>query len=591
MSRDTLRRLADPTVVALRIDGAAWPRALLSGTVIPHGWMGLVQRRDGTRRLVPASEDPRPGDDDQVLLVRYRAITVPLMAEDERASCGNLVSGACELLVRWEAREDDLAALSRALLSEAELTLDDLAKAVADAGGRTALREFIRATPAARLVRDDLRASLLEVLRKQLKRFLFDSGLVLERVAKLDLDSESLAAREALDRATARRVERIRAREKIEAASLAATKRRLGDLTGVLEKLKAAADDDQTQWHELLPALSPGERGRLLENLWRITPDRHVAAAIAVVAGNDCLWLDPADPEQLGRRIALGAELGGLRSVGFSPPKRWLLVGAASGVWAIDADSGETRARFAVPDVEPPRTGFNAAVIVGNRLYATHSQLGCWSWSLEDPADARPILEPSEGVPKRIRAVVAADDGCLLFAADDCVHSYEPESGELSVLGCGTDVIHCMAALGGKLFVGTGDAKLFRVDIKHPDDWWLVQRMPTTIESVRARRWDDLIELVVPAGPRGVSGIFDTEGVVISLLESATPIRRAWACDDLVVGLNQLRDRLVVMNANLPDRVGREARIARLTGQPIQDACIVLRGEGTESQRQADSSA
>jgi hypothetical protein len=193
------------------------------------------------------------------------------------------------------------------------------------------------------------------------------------------------------------------------------------------------------------------------------------------------------------------------------------------------------------------------------------------------------VLTPEEGVPRRIRAVVATDDGRVLFAADDCVHVYRSETEELGVLSAAEDVIHCMAALENKLFVGTAGGKLFRVDLNHPDDWWLVQQTAGVIESVEPRRWTDLIELVVPAGPRGVSGIFDDQRVVTHLLESSTPIRRAWACDDVVVGLNQLRDRLIVMNANLPERTGREARIAQMTGQSIQDACIVTRHEGTEA--------
>lgn len=586
MSRDTLKALADPTIVAVCVDGDAWPHGLLSENPIPDKWMGLIVKTDGRRRFVPAGEDPRVERSDKLILVRNRPITVPLAVSDCPAAQGNLVNGVCELLVRWEAREDDLAALHRSLLSAAPLTLQSLADAVADAGGLATLRQFAAERAAEQLLREDLRDELLDALRERLKRFAFDAGMELDRVAKLAFSSETYERQAALRRETRQRVDRIKAGELVEAAGLAATKRRLGDLADVLDKLKsAAAGEGKTQWHELLPALSPADRGRLLENLWRITPDRHVAAAIVVVAGNDCLWLDPADPERIRRRVTLADDLGGLRSVTFSPQKHWLLVGAASGVWALDADNGETAGKFVVPDVEPPRTGFNSAVAAADRLYATSSQLGCWSWSLDQPTDAKAVFVPEGGIPKRIRAIVATDDGRVLFAADDCVHLYRPESGELSVLSAADDVIHCMATLEDKLFVGTEGGKLFRVDLEHPDDWWLVQQLPGTIESVQARRWTDLVELVVPAGARGISGIYDEEGVVTRLLESATPIRRAWACDDVVVGLNQLRDRLVVMDANLPGRTGREVRIAQMTGHPIQDACIVTRVQGAENPR------
>jgi len=590
MSRESLKQLEDPTVVAFCVDGAAWPRGLLSENPIPDKWMGLVVKADGRRRFVPAGENPRAERGDKLVLVRNRSITVPLDVADCPGAKGNLVSGTCELLVRWQAREGDLAALQRSLLSTAVLTLPRLANAVAEAGGRAALRQFVCERPAQRLLHEDVRDELLAALREKLKRFAFETGMEIERVASLNFASKMYEQRAALERETRRRVERIKAAEMVEAAALAATKRRLGDLGGLLEKLKSVADDDEeSQWHQLLPALSPGERGKLLENLWRITPNRNVATAIAVVVGYECLWLDPAEPEQVLRRVTLGGELGGLRSVAYCPQNDWLLVGAASGVWALDASRAEVVGKFVVPDVEPPRTGFNAAVTVGDRLYATSSQLGCWSWPLDDPRDARPILVPEGGVPKRVRAAVATDDGRVLFAADDCVHVYQPETGELGALSAATDVIHCMAVLEDKLFVGAGDGKLFRVDLNHPDDWWFVQQFPTPIETVQVRRWTDLIELVVPAGARGVSGIYDEQNIVTHLLESRSPIRRAWACDDVVVGLNQLRDRLIVMNANLPERTGREARIARMTGQSIQDACIVLRHEGTEARRDEGS--
>jgi hypothetical protein len=581
VSREPLKELTDATLIAVCVAGDAWPRGLLSDNPIPENWMALVIKPDGRRRYVPAGENPRSERGDKLVLARNRPITVPLSVSNCPASQGNLVDGTCELLVRWRPREDDLAALERALLSE-PLTLARLADVVADAGGLVTLRQFIHERPAEKLVREDPRDELLTALRERLKKFAFETGLELDRIAKLKFVSESFERQAALKRDARQRVERIRAAKLVDAAALAATKRRLGDLRDILEHLKsAAAGHEDTQWHQLLPALSPTDRGKLLENLWRLTPDRNVATAIVVVTGNECLWLDPASPERVARRVTLSSELGGLRSVTFAPESNWLLIGAASGVWALDAESGEVATRFVVPDIEPPRTGFNAAAIAGDRLYATSSELGCWSWSLDDPADAKPVLVPEGGVPKRIRTVVATDDGRVLFAADDCIHAYQPEADELAVLSAGSDVIHCLAALEDQLFVGTGDGKLYRVDLNHPDHWWLVQQTTTTLESVQPRRWTDLIELVVPAGPRGISGIYDDEGVVTCLLQSTTPIRRAWACDDVVVGLNQLRDRLVVMNANLPERTGREVRIGQMTGQSVQDACIVIRREAS----------
>ena len=584
MSRDIKERLAEPTVIALRCAGDQWPHSLLSAAVIPDAWMGLVETRDGRRRFVPAGEDPRAERGDQLVLVRNRPITVPLDVTDCRAACGNTVSATCELLVRWNADEHDLAALRKALLTQHELTLDGLANVVADAGGQTALQQLIRRHPAAKLVHEDQRDALLDAACEKLKRFLFETGMVLDRVAKLELSSESLARHEARERQAAERVERIETRKMVEQAALAATQRRLDDLGGLLEKLKTAAEADvQVQWRDLLPALSPAERGRLLENLWRITPDRKTAEAIVVVAGKECVWLDPANPEHVTRRVTLGDELGGLRSVTACPDRQLLAVGASRGVWTVNAANGDVTGKYEVPNAGEPQTGFNAAALAGERLFATHSQLGCWCWPLDRAAEAHALLEPVDGVPKTVRAVTTTEDGRLLFAADDCVHIFDAEGQSLGGLDTGGKVIHCLAVLENAVYAGTANGMLLEGTLDETRELWLVvHRAPAAIETVQARRWSDLVELVIPAGVQGVCGVYGEEGVVTRLLESRTPIRRAWACDDLILALNELRDRLIVMNANLPDRTGRDVPIARLLGHSIQDAAIVATTEEGE---------
>lgn len=97
-----LDRLTDATILALRCPGSAWPRGLLGGPPIPDAWMGLVETPDGRRRFVPAGEDPRPARDDVLLLVRNRAITVPLELHDAPAACDHGVEARVELLVRPE---------------------------------------------------------------------------------------------------------------------------------------------------------------------------------------------------------------------------------------------------------------------------------------------------------------------------------------------------------------------------------------------------------------------------------------------------------------------------------------------------------
>lgn len=611
MSQDVLKRLADPTVVAVAVRGPDWPRPLLSDVPIPDAWMGLVESPDGRRRFVPAGQDPRPEREDRLTLVRNRAVSVPLVVKAVAASCGSEVDAECELLIRWDAREVDLAALREALLPSGSLSLSRLASAVVDGGGRVALTKFVSGRTAESLLRDDLRDELRDALSDALQRFCFECGCRVERVARLICRSESYQRRQAAAREAAQRVEQIRAREAVEAAAREAALRRLDEMSALLEKLKAASPGDSSmRWHELLPALTPAERGRLLENLWRITPNRVVARGLVVAAGDECAWLDPADPDRIVRRRVLPGELGGVRSVQYCPRRDWLLVGAAAGVWAVHASDGEVVGQFAVPGAGQPRTGFNAAAIVGDRVFATHSQLGCWSWPLhgggeatqvfgrraDEPAGATsvpgalpslptvgrhsvehsmssPATPRGGGAPRSVRAVTALADGRAAFAADDRV--YVSDGGVPVEIGRYGDVVHALAADGDDVYIGTESGRVLRVSLGQPEDTWVPFRRSGPVESIVVRRWNDLVELVVPAGPLGICAVYEQEGVVSPLMESALPIRRAWACDDLVVGLSERRDRLVVLAAGHPARGGVDVPIARLLASSVQDVCIV----------------
>lgn len=576
-----LKRLTQPQVVAMRCAGDAWPRALLSETPIPDTWMGLLLKADGRRRFVPAGEDPRPERGDTLILVRNRAITVPIEVRGAPASDDHLVDASVELLVRCAAREDELAACGSTLLATGELTLEGLARALQQAGVEAAVRRFVQARATKALLKADQRDAVLKELQAELKPFLFSSGMLLERLGAVRFSSASYDDEDALRQATQQRVREIEAREMVERAALAATHRRLDELGSVLGKLKAAATaDGNARWRDLLLTLSPGDRGRLLESLWRLTPDRATTEAIVAITDRECVWLDPQNPDEIGRRVALPTALGGARAVEFEAVDGTLLIGAAGGVWRIQVSSGAVLEKYAVPANERPRTGFNAIARSGGHLFATHSQLGCWSWPLDQPDAPRAILAPSGGLPKTVRAARATADGHVLYAADSAVYVLTRDGEPRHAMPIDRGAVHALAVLDRSVYAATDDGLLVSNCWESPDVWQVVHRRSEPIESLEARRWDDLVELVVPAGAEGVLGVYTDEGVVARLLDVRTPVRRAWAADDALVALSEQRDRLTILTGAMPARTGREVLLARRLGRSIQDVCLVTRNEG-----------
>jgi hypothetical protein len=579
MAGSIIDRLSDPTLVAACVDADAVPHSFMSpAMLVPDNWMALIERADGRRRFVPGGEEPRPERDEIVLFVRKGQTAVPLFMEGAAVDKHD-VSVSGELLVRWEARNDELASLRRTLLDSGELTVAQLADRIIAGGAGNAVQRFVRESPAARLVHEDLREELLGALREGLKRFLFTTGMTLEGIQALRFESFSLNRKEMLERETAARLAGIESRALVEQAALTATERRLSHLTELLEKMKAAAGAGEgLQWRDLLPSLSPAERGRLLENLWRISPDRQVAAALVAVTGNDCLWFDPDRIEQPLRTLHLDDSLGGLRSVTYSPQRDLLLVGAARGVWIVSAADGTITSSYTVTADEQPRTGFNTAAVAGDWLYASHSQLGVWAWPLGKPDAGEARYRPIAGTPRTVRAALPAGDR-VLFAADNVVHmlALHGEDHELSPPAPAS--IQCLALDGRTVYAGTTSGELVSMNIDRPDGWTPLHRTVSGLESIILRRWTDLLEMVIPAGSAGVHGIYPQQGIVARLMETAVPVRRVWASDDLLVALSENRDRLLVMAEDAADRNGREIPIGRMVGHSVQDAAIVTAGD------------
>jgi len=254
-----------------------------------------------------------------------------------------------------------------------------------------------------------------------------------------------------------------------------------------------------------------------------------------------------------------------------------VLVGAQSGVLLLDANNGELLAAYPVPGTHELRFGFNSVALSGSRLVATHSELGCWTWTRDRPDSAVSLLTPEGGIPRTIRAATFSDDGHVLFALDSAIRVHAPDGALVRTLEIGRGGVHDLAVSGEQVFAVTADGLLLADCWTAPQAWQVLHRRAHPIESLALRRWDDLVELVIPAGEDGVLGVYGDVGIVAQLVAAPVRVRRAWACDDLIVGLSEIRDRLVVLNANVPDSVPQQAPTTRLTRHSIQDVCIALR--------------
>ena len=571
MSLSDLRnRLGDETLVAVRAAAGRWPRGLLGFEPLPDAWCALLERADGRCQFVPSGEAPRAADDDALVLVRTRRITVPLRHATSSRD-GHDVEAASQIMLQWVPREADLLALGRYLASQPELTLAALAAAAAAGGGRSALAAHIAQHDAATLVDSDTRAAFVERLRSDLSRFLFETGAQLESVATLELSSPSLEQMRRREVDARQRVARIAAQDQVEAAARQSAAERLAGLSELFGKLKSAVGADAARWADGLSMLAPPERGRLLENLWRLAPHARRTDSIVAVSGQTCLWLSPTFREQ--RRAALPDTFGGLRSVSFDEQRGELLIGAARGAWVVRASDGEVVRGLPGPDSGPLRTGFNSLVRVGGAYFGTHSQIGLVQWT-DAPVEARVLFPVLDGAPQAVRSVVAGPGGAVFFSADDAVQRFDPALDEVTVHTSAAETIAALRTHEFTLLASTAQGRLLRQDLRQPEDWWAPLRASHPIEAFAVRELGGVLEIVAPAGSAGVVSIFDEQNLTLRRLDSAAPIVRAWASDDLILGLTHLRDKLLIAPSTV-DAPAAELAVARMLGGPVQDAALV----------------
>ncbi len=570
MSLSDLRnRLGDEALVAVRAGAGRWPRGLLGSEPLPDAWCALLERADGRCQFVPSGETPRAADADTLVLVRTRRITVPLRHATTSRD-GHEIEAAAQIMLQWAPREADLLALGRYLASQPELTLAALAAAAAAGGGRAALAAHVSQHDAGTLVDGDTRAAFAERLRSDLSRFLFETGAQLESVATLELSSPSLAAMRRRDSDAKLRVARIAAQDQVEAAARHSAAERLAGLSELFGKLKSAVGADAARWADGLTMLAPPERGRLLENLWRLAPHARRTESIVAVSGQTCLWLSPALREQ--RRTTLPDTFGGLRSLALDEQRGELLIGAARGAWVVRASDGEVVRGLRGPESGPLRTGFNSLLRVADSYFGTHSQIGLVQWT--GAAEARVLFPVLDGAPQAVRSVVPGPGGAVFFSADDAVQRYDPALDEVSVHTSAGETIAALRAHEFTLLASTAQGRLLRQDVRQPEDWWAPFRASHPIEAFAVRELGGVLEIVAPAGSAGLVSIFDEQNLTLRRLDSASPIVRAWASDDLILGLTHLRDKLLIAPAGA-DTPAAELAVARMLGGPVQDSVLV----------------
>jgi hypothetical protein len=311
--------------------------------------------------------------------IRPGAIRLRWDLTELATSDGHLARGVFTGSARALPRPNELKMLDEALLAfRSVVTLADVVAHFAEAISAAA-RKHARGVDAQTLLGDEGKQALSAALMQAAGAVAFCCGIEILPPAQVDLDCPTLQRQqfEEMERQAAQR----------RAADQVNVLRRSAELFGQFEAIRAAA-----------PQLSPGQtlsriavidqadvfRAAVLASAAKGKPseEKHAGAKLWAVAGNNLVRIDCGEstrPEILD----VPQDLGPLRSVR-GDGTGGLLLGCRAGVLRVNPASPADAAKYRDPETTS-QLGFNAAVILGDCIWAAHGEAGLVCWNPDQP--------------------------------------------------------------------------------------------------------------------------------------------------------------------------------------------------------------
>ncbi|HNQ24774.1 MAG TPA: hypothetical protein PKK06_16965 [Phycisphaerae bacterium] len=547
---------------------------------LPPPWAALVRRTTGDHVVVPAGACCEAGGAEEVLLVRTTPLELEFAEEQlttqDRFQCQARVT----VSVRVVPERAELLSLSKTVLGSERTATAATLRRYLQGALRQALVQAAGAQEAAVLV--DGQAPAVEALSKALQGPCFLAGLVVEGTPRVRFDSETFRQVRQSEEQAARQQREHEASRQVQQALEQAQRTHLDHLAELLAKLKQlAAASPQAELGDLMRTFSEAQRGELYEALFATAPSGPRTAWIAVASGDELLFLDPSAPAAINRRVTISGSAGPLRSVqtGLTPEGRTvLLVGAATGVYQLAPEAAQAEVTFLVPDAAGVRGGFNAATRVGTRLFATHSELGLLEWSIDAPASPRRRFAALTQSAKSVRCVQllggdlygSIDDHVLRWPADDVsdqpAQVYTEAGGQITAV-CPTPI----GLLAGNRF----GQLLFWPEPAGSAPQVVHTGSGKPVESAVLLTTGGVRRVVFTDGSPYVHARVLGDNFTCRYEAPGQMLRRVEVADDLLVGMNDLRDRLICWRPGTPGVPSATVSVGALCGRSIQDACLI----------------
>lgn len=567
--------------IALRADPSELFGFAKRSLDLPAQWAALLSHTTGDRTIVKSGGIIESSDIDSVLFIRTTPLEI-LIEVDVTSKDGFSCQATVRLKVSLLLDRSDLVSFEHEVLgSHRVVQVEGLARYITP-DLRDGLLAVARARDASQLIGAVDAHAIENALIETLQEPCFRAGLTLEGPPSVTVRSESFrhVSNQRQQVITQRTLHD--SKHELQLAIQQAQNQHLDHLSDLLTRLKTLADDSpEADLPQLIKTFSDSQRGQIYQSLLASESGLTKTRWIVIAAGDELLFFDPQHTDRPARRFEINGSVGPVRSVqSVRQPDGTvaLWLGAATGVyrWPIDASCPDlTLSVQPTPDV---RGGFNSVAATGNRVYATHSELGLCAWSLADANTSTNLFGSLTHKAKAVRAVRACD-GHLYAAIDHRVIRWPvgemPSEPDLIFKGS-VSIITALCPTTVGLYAGTADGDVL---------FWSPggEKCPRRLHTGSGRS----CESVWIAQNHGVERIIFTD---TSLHVNVQVIGDSFACryeaggqtlrrvnvtDDLLVATNDLRDRLILWNPANQATPSATILVGSQTGHSVQDICLI----------------
>ncbi len=568
--------------VALHVPASELFGLLKRSLDLPIQWAALISRTTGDHEVVRSGGSVSSDEAQAVMFVRVTPVDISFVAENLSSQDGFACKAEVKTRLAIIPERGEMLSFQQHLLGSRRVAQAEGLASYLQPSLHAGLAKLAAEQDAAALVDARTNDAISNALADAVEPACFAAGLVLERRPTARFESSALRqVQQVQQTAAARRVEHEAARQLDEALQTAWAEH-VDQLASLLTRLnELAAASPEVKLPDLLRTFSERQRGQLYEALFATEEPTTRTRWLVVAAAEELLFFDPQALDSPNRRLKIDGPTGQARSVRCATvPDQGavLLVGAATGVylWPIDRSTPETT--FLVSDGPRVRGGFNAAVLVGERLFATHSELGIHEWDLGEPTSGQPRFASMTAGAKAVRDVeffdgdlyCSIDDRVIRWPVDDATdrptHIYTGSAALITAL--------CPTADG--LFAGNSDG-----DILH---WAGGRDTEPEVLCRGQKRAAESLWLLASHGVRRLIFTDTSHRVHAKVLGDSfecnyeaggQTLRRVDVAPDLLVATTELRDRLICWKPGHPDKPYATIALASLTGRSVQDVCLV----------------